>query len=81
MTTAIPSTRTAPPVSDREETARRLLADAGLFMGQSAEGISDGLLAKVRAFANGAPQSDDIAILTFKVDGRTAAVSGKDGSP
>ncbi|BCN80802.1 AurF N-oxygenase family protein [Prescottella equi] len=28
MTTAIPSTRTAPPVSDREETARRLLASS-----------------------------------------------------
>ena len=28
MTTAIPSTRTTPPVSDREETARRLLASS-----------------------------------------------------
>ncbi|QCQ92766.1 AurF N-oxygenase family protein [Rhodococcus sp. SGAir0479] len=28
MTTATPSTRTAPPVSDREETARRLLASS-----------------------------------------------------
>jgi phosphoserine phosphatase RsbU/P len=59
----------------------RLLADIGLFAGQSAGAISDGLLAKVRAFAGGAPQSDDIAILTFKVNGApvAAAVAGKDG--
>ena len=48
----------------------RLLADAGDFSGQSASAISAGLLAKVRAFAAGAPQSDDIAILTFKVNGQ-----------
>jgi sigma-B regulation protein RsbU (phosphoserine phosphatase) len=46
----------------------RLVADAALFAGQSAEAISAGLLAKVRAFANGAPQSDDIALLTLKVN-------------
>src|SRR4030095_11278309 len=45
----------------------RLLADTGSLTGKTAEGISAGLLAKVRAFAGGAPQSDDIAILTFKV--------------
>jgi sigma-B regulation protein RsbU (phosphoserine phosphatase) len=46
----------------------RLLADASGLMGQSASAISGGLLAKVRAFADTAPQSDDIAILTFKVN-------------
>ena len=45
----------------------RLLADAGSFSGQSAPAITMGLLQKVRAFAGGAPQSDDIAILTLKV--------------
>jgi sigma-B regulation protein RsbU (phosphoserine phosphatase) len=46
----------------------RLLDDASGFTGQSANAISAGLLAKVRAFAGTAPQSDDIAILTFKVN-------------
>jgi sigma-B regulation protein RsbU (phosphoserine phosphatase) len=47
----------------------RLLADMGGFNGQSAPDITAGLLKKVRAFANGAPQSDDIAILTLQVNG------------
>jgi phosphoserine phosphatase RsbU/P len=47
----------------------RLLVDASEFNGSSAPGISDGLLKKVRAFAAGAPQSDDIAILTLQVNG------------
>ena len=46
----------------------RLFADASGLAGQSANAISAGLLAKVRAFAGTAPQSDDIAILTFKVN-------------
>ncbi len=50
----------------------RLLADAGEFSGQSATAICGGLLAKVRAFAGVAPQSDDIAILTLKVNGKGA---------
>jgi serine phosphatase RsbU (regulator of sigma subunit) len=45
----------------------RLLADAGGFAGQSAPAITTGLLGKVRAHVAGAPQSDDIAILTLKV--------------
>ena len=45
----------------------RLLADARAWTGQSATAISAGLLQKVRAFAAGAPQSDDIAILALKV--------------
>ncbi len=45
----------------------RLLADAGLLSGQSATAITTQLLQKVRAFAGGAPQSDDIAVLTLKV--------------
>ncbi len=47
----------------------RLLSDAGEFSGQSANAICAGLLSKVRAFAGTAPQSDDIAILTLKVNG------------
>jgi sigma-B regulation protein RsbU (phosphoserine phosphatase) len=46
----------------------RLLADAGGFAGQSARAITARLFRNVRAFANGAPQSDDLAILTMKVD-------------
>jgi sigma-B regulation protein RsbU (phosphoserine phosphatase) len=44
----------------------RLLADAGRLAGRSASDITASLLRKVRAFAGGAPQSDDIAILTLK---------------
>jgi sigma-B regulation protein RsbU (phosphoserine phosphatase) len=51
----------------------RLLAEAGSLNGLSAEATSAGLLAKVRAFAGTEPQSDDIAILTFKVDGTDSA--------
>ena len=51
----------------------RLLADATEFCNQSAPGISTSLLGKVRAFAAGAPQSDDIAIMALKVNGRTTA--------
>jgi sigma-B regulation protein RsbU (phosphoserine phosphatase) len=50
----------------------RLLADAGSLSGQSASDITSGLLQKVRSFAGNAPQSDDIAILTIKVDGGRA---------
>jgi serine phosphatase RsbU (regulator of sigma subunit) len=46
---------------------QRLLADAGSFSGQSAAALTAGLLGKVRTFANGAPQSDDIAIMVLKV--------------
>src|SRR5262249_24995710 len=45
----------------------RLLADAASFSGQSAPIVSAGWLQKVRAFAAGAPQSDDIAILAIRV--------------
>jgi sigma-B regulation protein RsbU (phosphoserine phosphatase) len=48
----------------------RLLADAGGFSGQSAPAITSRLLQKVRAFAGTAPQSDDIAILSLKVNGK-----------
>jgi len=50
----------------------RLLTDAGAFAGQSAPAITAGLLQRVRAFAGTAPQSDDIAILTLKVNGTQA---------
>jgi len=51
----------------------RLLTEAGSLNGLSAEATSAGLLAKVRTFADTEPQSDDIAILTFKVDGADSA--------
>jgi sigma-B regulation protein RsbU (phosphoserine phosphatase) len=56
---------------------KRLLADVGTLAGQPVTSITAELLRRVRAFANGAPQSDDIAILAFKVGG--AAASGKAG--
>jgi sigma-B regulation protein RsbU (phosphoserine phosphatase) len=46
----------------------RLLADSAAFGGQSAPAITASLLQKVRAFAGTAPQSDDIAILTLKIN-------------
>ncbi len=49
--------------------SERLLADAGALAGQSASGLTAGLLQKVRAFAGTAPQSDDIALLALKVNG------------
>jgi sigma-B regulation protein RsbU (phosphoserine phosphatase) len=47
----------------------RLLADVGQLAGKSADAITAGLLAKVREFTGSAPQSDDIALLTMKVNG------------
>ena len=49
----------------------QLLADAEAFAGKSAPDIMASLLRNVRAFAAGAPQSDDIAILTLKVGSGT----------
>ena len=46
----------------------RLLSDAGRLAGQTATAITTDLLCCVRAFANGAPQSDDIAIMTLKMN-------------
>jgi sigma-B regulation protein RsbU (phosphoserine phosphatase) len=46
----------------------RLLGDAGGCAGQSAPSITTRLLQQVHAFASGVPQSDDIAILTLKVN-------------
>ncbi len=46
----------------------RLIADITILAGQSAPALTDELLKKVHAFANGAPQSDDIAIMTLKID-------------
>ena len=50
----------------------RLLADAAGLAGESAAHITTGLLRNVRTFAGGAPQSDDVAILTLKVNGGAA---------
>jgi sigma-B regulation protein RsbU (phosphoserine phosphatase) len=46
----------------------RLLSDAGGCCGLSAPAITRRLLQQVHAFASGVPQSDDIAILTVKVN-------------
>ncbi len=46
----------------------RLLADACGLAGQSATAMTASLLRNVRAFAGSAPQSDDIAIMTLKVN-------------
>jgi len=54
----------------------RLLADAGVFAGQTPAAMTAGLLQKVRAFAGTAPQSDDIAILALRVGG---GASGREG--
>ena len=45
----------------------RLIADTALLTGQSAPALTAALLKQVHAFANGAPQSDDIAIMTLKI--------------
>lgn len=45
----------------------RLLAEAGALTGQPASAITASLLQNIRTFASGAPQSDDVAILTVKV--------------
>jgi sigma-B regulation protein RsbU (phosphoserine phosphatase) len=45
----------------------RLVAEAGALSGQPAPEIAAGLLRSVRAFAAGAPQSDDVAILALRV--------------
>jgi sigma-B regulation protein RsbU (phosphoserine phosphatase) len=59
----------------------RLLADAGAFSGMDAPGITSSLLQKVREFAGTAPQSDDIAILTLKVNGHHSTPAGQGGRP
>jgi sigma-B regulation protein RsbU (phosphoserine phosphatase) len=46
----------------------RLLADVRDCAGRSASAITATVLEKVRAFASGVPQSDDIAILTLKLN-------------
>jgi sigma-B regulation protein RsbU (phosphoserine phosphatase) len=56
----------------------RLLADAGSLSGRSAPAITAGLLERVRAFADGAPQSDDIAILAVKFRGEPAHGADKE---
>lgn len=57
----------------------RLLADAGSLAGQSAAGLTSGLLQMVRAFAGTAPQSDDIAILVLKVGNHSRSLHPKKG--
>jgi sigma-B regulation protein RsbU (phosphoserine phosphatase) len=53
--------------------SERLLADVRAWQAGSASAITSGLLQEVRAFAGAAPQSDDIAILTLKVNGGDGA--------
>jgi sigma-B regulation protein RsbU (phosphoserine phosphatase) len=55
----------------------RLLTEASEFAGQSAPAITTSLLQKVRVFAGIAPQSDDIAILALKVNGKGTCISDK----
>lgn len=45
----------------------RLIADTTALAGQSAPDLTTALLTRVHAFADSAPQSDDIAILTLKI--------------
>ncbi len=59
----------------------RLLAEAGRLAGQSAPAISTALLQEVRRFANGAPQSDDIAILSLKIVDEKMAAADPHASP
>lgn len=59
----------------------RLLADGATLAGQAAQGLATGLLQKVRAYAGGAPQSDDIAILALKVGGQGESPSPKKNGP
>ena len=46
--------------------------EPGQLAGESAAHITTGVLRNVRTFAGGAPQSDDVAILTLKVNGGAA---------
>jgi sigma-B regulation protein RsbU (phosphoserine phosphatase) len=55
----------------------RLLRDVDALAGQSAPAITTGILTRVRHFAGIAPQSDDIAILTLKLNGARPDSSGK----
>jgi sigma-B regulation protein RsbU (phosphoserine phosphatase) len=48
--------------------SQRLLADARAVTGQSASAMAAALLDKVRGFTGPAKQSDDIAILTLRID-------------
>jgi len=56
----------------------RLLADAGALAGQPAPAITAGLLRSVRAFTGNAPQSDDIAIVAFNLNGKHGDKLGKE---
>jgi len=51
----------------------RLLRDLAPFAGQAAPAVAAGLLKQVRAFATGAPQSDDIAIVVLRNGARPPA--------
>ena len=55
----------------------RLLAESSGLAGQSAPAATASLLQKVRGFAGSAPQSDDIAILTLKVQQGRADITKK----
>ena len=55
----------------------RLIADTTALAGQSAPALTSALLKKVHTFADSAPQSDDIAIMTLKI----GTFSGKESQP
>ena len=56
----------------------RLLAAAASLAGQSPSAVATGLLQSARAFAGGAPQSDDIAVLVLKVGEGGSLCPGKE---
>jgi phosphoserine phosphatase RsbU/P len=60
--------------------SERLLADAGALARQSPAAISAGLLERVRAFAGGAAQSDDIAILALRVGQANGSPSAREAA-
>ncbi len=57
----------------------RLFADVSRLARQSAPAMTSKLLASVRSFADGAPQSDDIAIMVLKRVDERATAPGKAG--
>jgi sigma-B regulation protein RsbU (phosphoserine phosphatase) len=60
--------------------SERLLADTAVLVNSPSSEIPAALLKTVRAFAAGAPQSDDIAILSLKLDGANGPARIQSGS-
>ncbi|HTR48387.1 MAG TPA: SpoIIE family protein phosphatase [Verrucomicrobiae bacterium] len=60
-----------------EERLRKLLQE---FKGENVEQLAEAIRDGVRAFTAGAPQSDDITMLTIQYKGQASAASGSGGS-